>query len=378
MNKLKKRLRRSWNTFNKTNINPLLNHPNIQWITSKLTKRNVVYSLFVLAMSLYCWTYIYNPSPSKETVLNKLDAVTFMVESGTGTGTGTLFSRRDNKGDLVHFIWTAGHVVERLKVGPDENMVVQFKPVKVTKIDLVGGVRVDKASYVAHVIKFSGIKGGDDLALLELEDKNVFKENDSTVFSGPQLVKPGTFLYHVGCMFGESGYNSISEGILANNGRIIYGKVFDQTSTTVFPGSSGGGVFDSRGEYVGMVTMMRQANMNFIIPMRRIMTWAKENHLEWALNKSVYMPMDYVRHNMLIDSELDSEFEQFRYFMLERWKKSLDIQGSLMKQIEQLRFNLESLRKELGKTNVIEVPKSTNSHSFFFFLPGGEDDDEDN
>ena len=378
MNKLKKDLRRCLTKFKRTQLNPLLEHPCVQWIKSHINQRVIVLSLLFVVVSLICANVLYQPIPPKQSTLRHLDDVTVLIETKRGSGTGTLFSRRDDKGNLVHFVWTAGHVIESSKVGPLEDMSVSFTNVSVAKMNLVGGAMLEKVSYPVKVIKFSSARGGDDLALLELVEKNVFKENESVTFASPSLVAPGTLLYHVGCMFGQTGYNSVSEGMLANNGRIIYGRIFDQTTTTVFPGSSGGGIFNEYGEYVGMVTMMRQANMNYIIPVRRMVVWAKENGLEWAMNKDVRMPGEYLRDHYMKDAELDTEFEMFRYFMLQRWQKGVEIQRDLQKQIEKLNLNLQSLRKELGKTNIISEVKPTNAPpAWLFRILGGEDEEED-
>jgi len=371
MKKMKKDLFKCLNKF-KTFLHPLLKK-------TERYERQIVASLLILVLSLSYLFFFGEPMPSKKSVLKKLDNVTVLVEVKGGSGTGTLFSRKDDKGNLVHFVWTSGHVIDDAMIGPDENMNVSFSDIKISKMNLVGDAMLEKISYSAKVIKFSGIKG-DDLALLELVDKNIFVEDDSVEFASPILVVPGTSLYHVGCMYGSSGYNSVSEGMLANNGRMIYGKVFDQSSTTVFPGSSGGGIFNERGEYVGMITMMREANMNYFIPVRRMMVWAQDNHLEWALNRDIRMPREWVRHNQMKDAELDSELERFQYFSFKQWKKQQDKQKDLSDQISKLKENLDSLRKELGRTNIIHQAKPTNSVPslrFHFFGPNDEEEDSD-
>jgi len=311
-------------------------------------KKSILISLLISLVIIF-----FSPDrvPNKEKVLRHLDNITVLVDATTeegkgGLGTGTLFSRKDEKGNIVHFVWTAAHVVSSLENPPDENLYITFKDLKVMKINLVGDTRIEKVSYDAKVIKFSM---SDDLAVLEITERNLFK--DSVSFSGPEMVNPGRFLYHIGCLFGEQGYNSLSEGIMSANGRIHNRKVFDQTSTVVFPGSSGGGVFNESGEYIGMVTLMRQANMNYIIPMRRIINWAVENHVDWALSDSVLMPKEYVRHNLYKDSDLDSDVEFLSFRAREansQLQQQLLIQDSEIKKLKEL---LDNTRKELRLTN---------------------------
>ena len=48
------------------------------------------------------------------------------------------------------------------------------------------------------------------------------------------------------------------------------GTVFDQTTVTAFPGSSGGGVFLTDGKYVGMLVRGAGETFNLIVPVRRM------------------------------------------------------------------------------------------------------------
>jgi len=328
--------------------------------------RSSVVILSVSLLLIFAYVFWFVP-PNKESVLNHLDNISFLVETEYGSGSGTLFSRRDENGDLVHFIWTAGHVIQRAENPPDNKFNITFKNIVVSKINTTDGIKEDKITYKAKVIKFSGFEGGDDLALLELVDKNIFYD---TVEFNLQMVNVGTFLYHIGCLFGKDGYNSVSEGILSSIGRIIDGKVFDQTTTTVFPGSSGGGIFDIKGKYIGMVTMMRQANVNYIVPMRRMIKWASENHVEWALSNMYPLPSKYIRNNLEKDSELDSDVEKLSFVLN---KRTFELKDKIIEQeklIQDLKRLLEDTRKRLNLTNSLPQVK-TNS------LTDDEEEDEE-
>jgi hypothetical protein len=90
------------------------------------------------------------------------------------------------------------------------------------------------------------------------------------------------------------GANSMTEGIMSQTGRVYKGKVFDQTTVTAFPGSSGGGVFikTSNGlpQYVGMVTLGSGETFNMIVPIRRMLQFCKTNKIEWAVDPKAAMP----------------------------------------------------------------------------------------
>jgi hypothetical protein len=66
--------------------------------------------------------------------------------------------------------------------------------------------------------------------------------------------------------------------------------VYDQTTCTAFPGSSGGGVFLEDGRYYGMVVRGAGETFNLIVPQRRLLSWAKKVKVEFALNHDVKCP----------------------------------------------------------------------------------------
>jgi len=74
------------------------------------------------------------------------------------------------------------------------------------------------------------------------------------------------------------------------------GVIFDQTTVTAFPGSSGGGVFlterggDDAGKYVGMLVRGAGETFNFIVPVRRMRKWAKKQNVLWALDEKESTP----------------------------------------------------------------------------------------
>jgi len=87
----------------------------------------------------------------------------------------------------------------------------------------------------------------------------------------------------------------MTTGIMSQVGRTVSlnggAKVlFDQTTVTAFPGSSGGGVFLTNGEYIGMLVRGAGETFNLIVPIRRMTKWAKAENIEWALNNDIEAP----------------------------------------------------------------------------------------
>ena len=67
--------------------------------------------------------------------------------------------------------------------------------------------------------------------------------------------------------------------------------VYDQTTCTAFPGSSGGGVYlknDAR--YVGMLVRGAGEGFNLIVPVRRMISYCEEHKIMWALDHKFPMP----------------------------------------------------------------------------------------
>jgi S1-C subfamily serine protease len=90
----------------------------------------------------------------------------------------------------------------------------------------------------------------------------------------------GTQVFHVG-HWAEDNSFSFSEGIVGAHNRLNYGSVFDQISATIFSGSSGGGVFDSNGNLVGIALRSYHSDWSYMAPSRLMFIWARNNDLYW-------------------------------------------------------------------------------------------------
>ena len=101
---------------------------------------------------------------------------------------------------------------------------------------------------------------------------------------------------HVGSLLGQMGANSMTDGIYSQHGRLIKSlnkHVFDQTTCTAFPGSSGGGVYlKSDARYVGMLVRGAGEGFNLIVPVRRLQDYCEKHKIMWALDPKVPMPSD--------------------------------------------------------------------------------------
>ena len=257
--------------------------------------------LFVLASSVF--------SADKQ-LYQHLQDVSVTVKSGLGEGSGVLITRdvlvSPGRVEKINFVWTAGHVVDNLRSvrvvikNGKPTTIVEFKDAQIVKELIEDGRRVGELKMAAKVIKYSDSENGDDLALLMVRKKG-FITKTTTFYAPTTPTAVGTELYHVGSLRGQVGSNSMTRGICSQVGRVLDlgsgdGVVFDQTTVTAFPGSSGGGVFlsersgDTAGQYVGMLVRGAGETFNFIVPVRRMRTWAKKESILWAIDTTTEVP----------------------------------------------------------------------------------------
>jgi len=241
----------------------------------------------------------------KQSTAEHLQNVSVTIRSegqfSAGEGSGVIFTRKDSKGNLVNFVWTAGHVIDNLRktrttlVEGKPKTIVEFKDPMVVKEIRQNGRTVGRLQMDAEVLKYSDADDGHDLALLRVRKLN-FVTDTVTFYLDKNIPPLGEDLLHVGSLLGQMGANSMTDGIYSQHGRLIKSlnkHVFDQTTVTAFPGSSGGGVYlkkDAR--YVGMLVRGAGEGFNLIVPVRRMINYCEKHKIMWALDKDVPMPSD--------------------------------------------------------------------------------------
>lgn len=219
------------------------------------------------------------------------------VRAGPYSGSGVMVQTTDGQ----VWIWTAGHVVEVLRethVTETDNgkrTKVEFRDAKIQRFhkDKGEGRIVSTFLADAEVIRYSNPDRGHDLALLRLRDKDFKPENSARFYLDKDIPEIGEDLYHCGSLLGPIGSNSLTSGIMSQHGRVFDGKIYDQTTATSFPGSSGGIVcLKKDGRYVGMLVMGAGEGFGLIVPVRRMHKWAKEQGVDFAMDPSKPVPTD--------------------------------------------------------------------------------------
>ena len=218
-----------------------------------------------------------------------------------GEGSGVIFTRKNSKGELVNFVWTAAHVIDNLRkerqvlVNGAKKTIVEFKDPMIVKEIRQNGRTVGRLQMDAEVLKYSDADDGHDLALLRVRKTN-FVTDTVTFYLDDKIPGLGTDLLHVGSLLGQMGANSMTDGIYSQHGRLIKSLnkfVFDQTTVTAFPGSAGGVVYlkdDAR--YIGMLVRGAGEGFNLIVPVRRMKDYCEKHKIMWALDPKVKMPSE--------------------------------------------------------------------------------------
>lgn len=252
-------------------------------------------------LSLFLAVVLMAASVQADPLVEKLQDISVTIQSGRSQGSGTMFTRKVGD-DTVTYIWTAAHVVDNLRkmrpvvINGNPKLVVEFEDAQVVQEFRQDGRCIGERKMYARVIRYSDAQEGEDLALLEIRKRNFVPADTTTAFyESDEAPDVGTELYHVGSLLGQLGSNSLTSGIMSQQGRVLAlganGVVFDQTTVTAFPGSSGGGVFlKGDGRYVGMLVRGAGEQFNFIVPVRRLRAWAKSAKVEWAIDQNVAMP----------------------------------------------------------------------------------------
>lgn len=221
----------------------------------------------------------------------RLESASVMIRAGNSSGSGVIFNRDDET-----FAWTAGHVVDGLRserkviVDGVSKTIVEFSDPYVVQVLKQDGREIGELKLAARLLKYSDADHGEDLALLHVRKKGHF--HDSVEFYLDDAIPAiGSDLYHVGSLLGSVGSNSLTTGIISQHGRLIGDKVYDQTTATAFPGSSGGGIFlRSDGKYVGMLVRGAGEGFNLMVPVRRMHAYCQAEGIEWAMDAKEKMP----------------------------------------------------------------------------------------
>jgi len=241
---------------------------------------------------------------AKDEVKDKLSVARFAqdvsvtIKAGAYAGSGALVTTSDG----TTWCWTAAHVCKPLRTTREviddkggKRTKVEFEDAKVLRFyrEKVEGRLVSEYSCDAEVIRYSDATFGNDLCLLRLRDAPQRAFGSAKFYLNKELPEIGSELYHCGSLLGPFGSNSLMYGMLSQHGRVIDGKVFTQCQCGAFPGSSGGVVcLKNDGRYIGMLVMGAGEGFNLIVPISRMLKWAKQVGVDFTLDHTKEVPTE--------------------------------------------------------------------------------------
>jgi S1-C subfamily serine protease len=202
--------------------------------------------------------------PAKQNRYEQAARETVLLSVNPGLGSGVAIRRTDPTGAIRWFAWTAAHVVDKT-----DRLEVKI-------FDKHNQGKVFPAKVIARNETL-------DVALVSLD---VAPPIQPAVFNfvTPEL---GQEIFVVGSPYGPSYFNRISFGRVSGLDEKLdlenwhWGRC-DLFSGPVFPGNSGGPVFDNEGKVLGLV-VARSAVISIYVPVRYIVVWADGAGLAWAL-----------------------------------------------------------------------------------------------
>ncbi len=233
------------------------------------------------------------PATIVKSLPEQLQEVSVTIKAARGEGSGVVVTRNN-----TNYVWTAAHVIAGNRSVREvvdsrsgtKRSIVEFKDLSIIQSLYEGGRKVGQLEMLAEVLRYSDADHGEDLAVLRIRKKNFIRAS-AKFYMDDTIPTVGTDLLHVGSLHGQSGSNSVTDGIISQHGRIFQGKVYDQTTVTAFPGSSGGGVYiKADGRYLGMITRGAGETFNLMVPIRRIRTWADRVGVAFTLDPTLPIP----------------------------------------------------------------------------------------
>jgi tetratricopeptide (TPR) repeat protein len=142
-------------------------------------------------------------------------------------------------------------------------------------ISLASAIKVKQGNAFHNVVGLTHVDSDNDIAILKLEKGKY----PAVRIADPDKVKVGETVYAIGSPEGLE--NTMSQGIVSGIRKINQGMSIIQMTAPISKGSSGGPIFNSRGEVVGISTFLvaDTQNINFALPVSLAAKGLTKNNL---------------------------------------------------------------------------------------------------
>jgi S1-C subfamily serine protease len=210
-----------------------------------------------------------------------------------GVCSGTIISVEERIILTAHHCITQQLVEEEVKeIDPATGEVKTKRVQKRKPLSVVVHKRADYeiVSSQSYLVKIVGIDAKNDIALLQVTDKDYRPAMAARLAADDWLIRRGQRVYSVGNP-GIEYDNSIAEGIISAPQRTVSfgpGQDFQmfQHSASTMGGSSGGSILNENGELIGTVTGgLRGAAIGFAIPISATKELLRKSGLGKVLEK---------------------------------------------------------------------------------------------
>ncbi len=243
-----------------------------------------MFKSLTLAAALYTAAFIGGPASAWEDVkgMNRqIDQTNFIVGNGCS---GTLISVE------YRLLVTAYHCVRRNiktvtreEVGKDGKIEeVQYEERKKMTIEQRDYDRFDRVGALSYQVNIVGYYKEHDLALLQLVGKNLRSTMAAPILPEGEEVQRGEIVVAVGNPRGLDA--SVTAGVISSTSRSIRVSgsrdemAMLQFDANVQPGSSGGALYNDRGQYIGtVVAAMPGSDLSLAIPVYDLHTMLEAN-----------------------------------------------------------------------------------------------------
>jgi serine protease Do len=193
--------------------------------------------------------YIAKSLEEKSTVdgVSSFVPAVVVVRSPAGLGSGFLINR-------LGYLVTNFHVI----MGQKHISITRFKK---------SGAELKRIVY--NDVRIVALDPFHDLAILQVKS-NINKPFRPTILSPEGSLKVGEKVFVIGNPLGLE--RSVTEGVISHTARNFGGRLYIQVDASVNPGNSGGPLFNSRGQVIGVINMGVRAmqGLNFAIPIRHV------------------------------------------------------------------------------------------------------------
>jgi serine protease Do len=193
--------------------------------------------------------YTEKPLEEKSTVegVSSFGPAVVVVRSPAGLGSGFLINKQGYLVTNFHVIMGQKHIsVTRFKKAGAELKRIIHKNVRIAALDPF------------HDLAVLQVKGKPDEPFIAI------------IFSPDEKTRVGEKVFVIGNPLGLE--RTVTEGVVSHTARNFGGKLYLQVDASVNPGNSGGPLFNSKGEVIGVINMgiRSMQGLNFAIPIRHV------------------------------------------------------------------------------------------------------------